>query len=745
MKVIIAEKPSLARSIAAALGGTGLSPKKGSGFITVGEYLVTWAFGHLFSLADIEYYTGGEPKSKWTLEGLPCFPQEFAYELRRSSKGDDGTARQFEVIKQLCRRPDVDTIINAGDSDREGEIIVRLCIMRSFDLTPSQPFNVPGKRLCRLWLPDQTEETIKAAASSPPDESEYNKLADEGFARTYMDWLYGINLTRYATLKSGTLLRVGRVIVPIVRAICERDRAIRNFTPEKYYQPRSDAETNGEKIELLSKLKFDKDKLADCRRQCDAFNAMGAVVTAVKRKKDKLSPGKLWSLSKLQSFLGKKYKMSMQRSLEVLQKLYEEGYVTYPRTNSEYLATAEKDKVKRVIASAAKVGYPVIFKDTKQIFDDSKIEAHSALTPTTKIPDKKRLSEDEAIVYGAIMRRFAAVFCALDCIVDKTEIKIAVGDPKNGGEEFTLKGMVMVEPGWTKFDDYTAKDKVLPPLKKGDAVNIDFKPAEKETTPPKHYTIETLNNYLKNPFRDELSKKDDEDDDAEEYRAVFEGLELGTEATRTQIIDNARNSGYIQLKKDVYTILPDGEFLVDSLGAMGIGMDKYKTAELGKALKSVYRGEMTVRGATEIAEREISSVFALASAADSTGFAGDIIGTCPLCGREIVRGRRGFGCKGYKEGCKFMIWGIVAGRSVSAAEAKQLLTEGRTEVLDGFTSKKGTQFSARLKLDGDKVSFEFENRPREQSYMQHIAPSRAPYEGSGKPAPGIPIDYSYGY
>ena len=742
MKLIIAEKPSLARSIASALGQT----SKGAGFITAGEYLVTWAFGHLFSLADIEYYTDGKYGTKWTMEGLPCFPQEFAYELRKSGKGDDGTARQFEIIKALCRRPDVDTIINAGDSDREGEIIVRLCIMKAFDLTPAQPFFVEGKRLCRLWLPDQTEETVRAAALAPPEESEYDRLANEGFARTYMDWLYGINLTRYATLKSGTLLRVGRVIVPIVRAICERDRAIRNFTPEKYYQPRSEAETNGEKVELLSKHKFDRNEFSKCASKCAEYNALGAVVTDVKRKKDKLSPGKLWSLSKLQSFLGKKYKMSMPRSLEVLQKLYEEGYVTYPRTNSEYLATAEKDKVKRIVGAVEKLGYPVTFKDSKQIFDDSKIEAHSALTPTTKIPDKKRLSEDEATVYGAIMRRFAAVFCAVDCIVDKTEIKIAVGNPPDTGEEFTLKGTVMVEPGWTKYDDYTAKDKMLPSLKKGDAVNIDFQPAEKETSPPKHYTIETLNNYLKNPFRDELSKKDDEADDAEEYRAVFEGLELGTEATRTQIIDNARNSGYIQLKKDVYTILPDGEFLVDSLGAMGIGMDKYKTAELGKALKSVYRGEMTVKGATDIAEKEISDVFALANSVNSTGFAGDIIGVCPICGREVVRTRRGYGCSGYKEGCKFTIWSTVAGRSVSVAEAKQLLTEGRTEPLDGFVSKKGSSFSARLKLDGERVSFEFDDtRPRSPEYGDHYAPSQAPERGSGKPIEGIPIDYTFGY
>ncbi len=735
MKLIIAEKPSLARSIVTALGGN----PKGSGFYTHGEYIVTWAFGHLFSLADLEYYTGGEGNARWSLEGLPCFPEKFSYELRRSSKGDDGTARQFDIIKQLCRRQDVDTIINAGDSDREGEIIVRLCIMKAFDLEPSEPFFVEGKRLARLWLPDQTAETIQAAAELPPDESEYDRLADEGFARTYIDWLYGINLTRYATLKSGTLLRVGRVIVPIVRAICERDRAIRDFKPEKYYQPRSNAETNGAEVELLSKQKFDKDSIYNCEKKCAEYNSLGAVVTAVKRKKDKLSPGKLWSLSKLQSFLGKKYKMSMPRSLEVLQKLYEEGYVTYPRTNSEYLATAEKDKVKRIIGAVSKLGYPIEFRDSKQIFDDSKIEAHSALTPTTKIPDKKRLTEDEAIVYGAIMRRFAAVFCALDCIVDKTEIKIAVGNPPETGEEFTLKGMVMVESGWTKFDDYTTKDKVLPNLKKGDTVNIDFKPAEKETSPPKHYTIETLNNYLKNPFRDELSKKDDETDDAEEYRAVFEGLELGTEATRTQIIDNARSSGYIQLKKDVYTILPDGEFLVDSLGSMGIGMDKYKTAELGKALKSVYRGEMTVKGATQIAEKEISDVFALANSAASTGFVGDIIGVCPMCGNEVVRTRRGYGCKGYKEGCKFTIWSTVSGRNISVLEAKALLTDGRTELLDGFTSKKCTQFSARLKLEDGKVVFEFDNAKSRTVQYRQSDETRS----QGKPTPGIPIDYTF--
>lgn len=196
---------------------------------------------------------------------------------------------------------------------------------------------------------------------------------------------------------------------------------------------------------------------------------------------------------------------------------------------------------------------------------------------------------------------------------------IRVGNPPETGEDFTLKGLHILEPGWTKYDDYNGKDKLLPALSEGDEVNINFSPVEKETTPPKHYTIETLNNYLKNPFRDELAAKsktkrdnavasddnivgdmaDEGEDDRDEYRAIFEGLELGTEATRTSIIDNARKSGYIKLSKDVYTILPHGEYLVESLARMNIGMDKYKTASLGRALKRVYRGEITPWDAAE--------------------------------------------------------------------------------------------------------------------------------------------------
>ncbi len=699
MKLIIAEKPSLARNIVAGIG----EMAKRRGYFENKDYIVTWAFGHLFSLCDIEDYNGraGE-KSKWTLEGLPCFPESFRFKLKLGAdkKPDDGVNKQFELIKTLCLRNDVDTIINAGDADREGEIIVRLCVMNA---------GASEKKFLRLWLPDQTPQTVAAALSDMKDECEYDNLANEGFARTYIDWLYGVNLTRYATLKTGTLLRVGRVIVPIVKAVYDRDMAIKNFVPEKYYSVSSNEKTNGEAVELLSKAKFAANELEKANALCEKYNSSRAFVASKKVKKDTLAPGKLYSLTKLQNVLGKKYKMPMEKSLSVVQGLYEKGYITYPRTNSEYLAVAEQNKVKSILKNIEKIGYPVVFKNKKTIFDDSKIESHSALTPTYKIPDKNALTEEEKTVYSAILRRFVAVFCSEDCVVERTEMKIDVG----GYETFTLKGVVIKEQGWTKYDDYVQKDKILPNLSENDDVNIKFAPCEKETNPPKHYTIETLNNYLKNPFREDKANISEEENDDEDYKAIFEGLELGTEATRTGIIDNAKKSGYISLKKDVYTILPGGEFLIESLMGMNISMDKYKTSELGKALKAVYHGKMSVDESVSLAEKEIADVFG--KKGDSkieddidTGFYGDIIGKCPVCGRDVIRGKFSYGCMGYKEGCTFKIGLSICKRPISVSNAKLLIENGKSSKIKGFTSKKGTLFDAFLKMDENKkVVFDF--------------------------------------
>lgn len=690
MIAIIAEKPSLARNIVAGIG----EMKKKNGYFENSEYIVTWAFGHLFSLCDIEDYSPLPSESKkWTLDNLPCFPDKFRFRLKKDDKGkeDDGVKKQFEIIKALLNRKDVDKIVNAGDSDREGEIIVRLCVNNA--LSENKPFY-------RLWLPDQTPQTVSKALSEMKEEKEYENLANEGFSRTYIDWLYGVNLTRYASIKTGTLLRVGRVIIPIVKAIYDRDLEIENFKPEIYYALVSKAKTNGEVIELTSKYKFSAAEKAKAERCCERMNVLEAVVTDKKSKKEILFPGKLYSLTKLQNFLGKKYKMPMEKSLSIVQKLYENGYVSYPRTNSEYLATNEKDKVKQIIAGVKKLGYPVVFKDKKTIFDDSKIESHSALTPTYKISDKGSLNDDEFTVYSAILRRFVAIFCEEECYIEKSELTISLG----GKEDYSIKGSMILTEGWTKYDGGDKKDKMLPKLEKGDKVNVDFHPEEKQTQPPKHYTIETLNNYLKNPFKDD--KTSDENDD-EDYKAIFKGLELGTEATRTGIIENAKKSGYISLKKDVYFIENGGKYLIEQLSDMNISMDKYKTSRLGQALKKVYHGEMTIDESVKMAENEIRQIFETDKNAGS-GFYGDVIGKCPKCGKNVARGRYSYACEDFPDKCDFKINLRILGCPVPKEQAAKLLTNGKTDKMNFTSLKTGKVFSSALKLDENKkVVFDF--------------------------------------
>ena len=709
MILIITEKPVVCRTIASAIGNMKLT----NGYYQNNEYIVINAYGHLFTLSDVEDYETN-PDYKWKLDNIPCFPEKFKFKLiKNDGKYESGgIEKQYNLIKELCNRDDVDVIVNAGDSDREGEIIVRLIVQHALQ---------KEKKFFRIWLPDQSEITIKEELNNLKSEKDYDNLANEGFARTYIDWLYGVNLTRYATLKTGTLLRVGRVIVPIVKAIYDRDMEIRNFKPDTYFGMISKEITNDEEIELNSKEKFDKNKKKLCIDMCNKYNQCKAIVTNKNVKNDTLNPGKLYSLSKLQNQLGKRYKMSMEKSLSIVQKLYESGYLTYPRTNSEYLATNEKDKIKAILSTIEKIGYPVEFKDKKTIFDDSKIESHSALTPTYKIPKKENLNDEEYLVYQVVFQRFIAVFCKEPCKIQKTEISIKVGDY----EEFTLKGNVIIQKGWTKYDKYNAKDKFLPKIDVGDEININFIPKEKETSAPKHYTTESLTNFLINPFRKEKKELDElqdgetftingeEIDDTEDYKAIFQGLELGTEATRTGIISNAIKSNYIALKNDVYTILPDGEFLINSLSQMGIQMDKYKTSELGQALKKVFHNEISIDESVALAENKIQEVFDKKENSIETdtdiGFYGDIVGTCPKCGNEVARSKYNYCCKNYKQ-CDFKINLSICSRTISKKNVELILQNGCSSKIEGFISKNGKSFNSRLKLDENKnIIFDFDN------------------------------------
>jgi len=731
VKLIIAEKPSLAKNIMQAIGSEKFTRQ--SGYYESPDYIVTFAFGHLFSLYDLEDYKGKaeqEKKPLWTLEDLPFKPQQFKFNLRKNYKTntvDSGVRAQFSTIKKLCARKDVESIINAGDSDREGEIIIRIILKEAGNKKP----------VMRLWMPDQTTETILSGLRQLKSDTEYDSLANEGYARTYIDWIYGINLTRLATLKSGTMLRVGRVIVPIVKAIYDREMEIRNFIPRKYYALISKAETNGTPIELISKEKYDLTELPFAQSKCDSYNLAGATVKDIKKDETAIQAGKLYSLSNLQGVLGKKYKMSPKKSLAIVQALYDAGYVSYPRTNSEYLATAERSKINAILDKLKAKGYKVISKDAKKsIYDDSKIESHSALTPTLKLADKANLSEDEWKVYSTILNRFLAVFCSEDCLVNRTTITIAIN---HGWENFTLRGDVFLSKGWMQYDDPGRNDKILPKLKKGDPVNIDFKPVEKETTPPKYYTVDTLNKFLKNPFKKQ-HEADSEDgssstlqaenqpplSDEQEYKAIFEGVEIGTEASRTGIIDNAINSGYISLKNNTYRLLPGGEFLIQSLQQLGIEMEKEKTAELGRVLKRVYRGEMSIEESVSIAFREVQSAFTSSfgihinrSETSNAQATLKVVGTCPKCGSDVVERQKLYGCS--NKDCKFGIWkndkffaGI--GKKVTATVVRNLISKKQVNLKGCTSARTGKKFDCRVTADFSstypKYEIHFDQTPK---------------------------------
>lgn len=706
MKVIIAEKPSLAKNIANAID---LNMQKKDGYYLGKDYIVTYAFGHLFRLYDIEMYKDDysvDKKYHWTLDDLPYYPEQFKFGLQR----DSGIIKQYKVIRELINRDDCDAIINAGDSDREGEIIVRLII--SYALKKNTPIK-------RLWMPDQTPQTIKQELEKMRDDKEFDNLANEGLARTYVDWLYGINLTRYASIKANTMLRVGRVIAPIVKTIYDRDMAINSFVPRKYYVLSSKEKTNGEFVELVCKKEFKEDEYDKINQLADTYNKLKCVVKKVSNEEKIIPPGKLFSLSKLQGVLGKKYKMSLDESLQIVQDLYEKGYVSYPRTPSQYLAENEKDKFKEIISNFASLGVKIKFKDSKSIFDDSKIESHSALTPTYKIPKKSELSEKENLVYQEIVHRFFAVFSKENLVVSRSTMEIEL---KDNVELFKIVGDIVINKGWTIFEDNERKDKLLPNLKENDEVNILFKPVKKETTPPKRFTVETLNNFLKNPFKNDLKEleESEEKDDIEEIKAMFEGVELGTEATRTGIIENACKSNYISLKDNTYHLEPLGKYYVETLDKLKVLIPKEKTAELGKSLKMVYRGEIDIDQALKIAENEIDNVFNQDVSfleIDKPPRIFEVakekqLCKCPRCGQIIAVTDYGYRCS--NSGCSLTLVTDnklfqAINKKITKTMAKQIFTKGKVEFDDLISKKTGSTYSCTLVADFTQkyVSFKF--------------------------------------
>lgn len=684
--LIIAEKPSLAKTIAGALKAY----TRQDGYFENDKYIVSFAFGHLFELYDVEKYLGVE-KLPWKDTKLPFIPEEFKFNL----KNDDGVKKQFGILKNLVEKEEIKEIVNCGDADREGQLIIDLIIANIGT-------NKPVKR---LWLPEQTEETIRKQMNSLEDNSKYKNLYDEGIARTYLDWLLGINITRYMTVKSGTLLRAGRVLIPVVKFIYDRDIVIRNFKVENYYQVESPLKI--EDIDLILSIKdkkFNENEEEAAKKFAADLNKNKAIVTSVENKEVKKYPGKLFSLSKLQSFLSKNNKMNFSTSEKIIQELYQKGYITYPRTNTEYLAENEKDKVKEIIGKLPEE-LNLDFKDTKKIFDSSKIESHSAITITTKIPKEEDITDEkEKIVYKAVFNRFVSNFLKEETIINQVVATIKVGE-----ETFEFKGETVKQEGFLKYEPQKIENN-LPKFNEGDSYKVDFKPVKKKTSPPKAVTEEELANYLKNPFRTEKTTED------EEYKAIFEGVEIGTEATRTGIIENAKHNNYISQKGSNFSLEPLGEKLIEILDKLNINLYKDKTVEFSKILKKVYRGETKIDNLIEITKKELEEIIKTDTEIEKIN-RNDLkeeLGECPMCKTgKIYENKTKEGNKTFyncsNKDCKFFMWEDTkyyqSPIKVTKAKLKSLLAGKK--VAFKLISKAGKEYEMYLKLqvDGKFVNF----------------------------------------
>ena len=692
MKLVIAEKPSLAMNVVKSIGNM----SKFDGYFENKDYIITFAFGHLLQLYDVDNYFDRE-KTKWSLEELPFVPKNFKFKIR----DDKGVKKQYEIIKRLVKRNDVSEIVNCGDADREGEVIVNNIINRIFK---EENFNKPVKR---LWLPEQTTQTIRNELRNLKDDGEYKNLYNEGLARTYLDWTYGINLTRYLSIKCQSFLPVGRVLIPIVKFVYDRDKAIENFKPETFFE--IGAVISKDNLEIKAKLK-DRHFLANERKKADdllnSLKDKKAVVTKVEKKEIKKQPPKLFSLDTLQNKMFKDYKMSLDDTLKHLQKLYESGYTTYPRTNTEYLADTEKEKIKGVITSVKEnFNVDIDFKDKKSIFNSSKLESHSAITPTIKIPDEKNLPEGEQKVYTAIKNRFISNFLNEETIIEETRVLIKIDD-----ESIELKGNVIKQQGFLKYEKIK-KDNELPEFIEGEKLNTKLSVDEKQTQKPKNVIESELNNFLKNSFKKKEVEELENSNDDEEYKMILQGCEIGTVATRAGIIKNAKKYEYIKESKGHLECESKGIRLIEALEKLKIDLDKEKTVEFGKQLKNVYKGDIEIDTIVNKVKNELSNIITNGNNIKIDKIYSKkykILGACPVCGKgNIIVGRTGYGCSRWKEGCKFFIGKTIVGKNITESIAKKLIKDRRTNIIKGFKSKTGKNFNAALKIENARVTFDF--------------------------------------
>ncbi|MGD6838223.1 DNA topoisomerase [Bacillus thuringiensis] len=693
--VIIAEKPSVAKNIADALK----IKKRNDGFYEGDTYIITWAFGHLLQLYDAKDYD--EKMAKWNMDNFPFIPDKFQYKVKSSPTNrecvDSGAKKQFDTIRSLLFRDDVNSIISACDYDREGQVIGDSVI-----------YNIKApKQVYRLLLNEWTPDEVNAGLKQIRPNSDLRPLQDAGVCRQWADWAIGINLTSVATLKyqkgGGQALNIGRVLLPTLKVIYDRDKEIENFIPENYYKLVATFKTKREEEFEAIYIEEHEDKFKTKANLDEIYTILqrssGVVLDKqVERKRE--YPPFLFNLSNLQGYVTSKYKgWTSDKVLKVAQSLYEKKYITYPRTGSTALEESLVERAAKVL-EAVKKGLPyedeISFVKTKRVFNNAKVESHSAIMPTYVIP--KSLTSDEQIVYTAIKNRFIMQFMPV-AEHEETRIQIKISDSSIKGL-FIAKGRVQIIEGWRKVEKIESKDNMLPFVEVREDLEItNAEVTSHITKPPKHHTEKTLLRVMET-----CGKNYDEEE------AVLSGFSIGTPATRAETIKKLKDIGYIFSQDKSLLCSELGRKIVETFPVKEL-FDLEFTGKLEKALSDMEKKKVSrsvflnfifdfTRKSVEMIKNDQDVI--LHHATQETKQM-EVLGKCPVCSGSIVEGQKGFGCSDWKNGCKFVIWKndkflATMKKKPNKTMVKKLLKDG--EVLTkGLTSKKGNKFDAILRYE----------------------------------------------
>jgi DNA topoisomerase-3 len=748
MKVVLAEKPSVARDLARILGAT----TNRSGYLEGNGYQVTWAIGHLVELADAKAYG----YRYWSLQNLPILPQDFITKVTV----DPGRAKQFEVIAELFRN--ADSIICATDAGREGELIFRYI------------YHQVGvkKPISRLWVSSQTDKAIQDGFAKLKPSSEYDNLFEAARCRSEADWLVGINATQAYTLRYGNEppfsqgngesnrqpVSLGRVQTPVLKLLVDRYVEARDFKAETYWEILLTLEKSGQTFQAKWFL-GDRDRFYEETEGQAILSRIGnsVVVSSAEKKPKSEQPPMLYDLTELQKDANKRYNFSAQQTLDLAQDLYESyKVITYPRTDSRFLTEdifpLMPDLIRNVGKRPAYAPFAQailengIEKDSR-FFNDKKVSDHHAIITTETDPNSVQLPREHGMIYDLIVRRMLSAFMG-NCQKELSEIVLT-----DAGETFKAKGTMIREEGWRAI--YFALDKVLEKMKDKEKSKAGPEKKEKESEEEKELPYVEIGEVLPITEKEypkkktkapsihtessilammETAGKEMED---ESMREAMKDKGLGTPATRAGMIERLIQRGYVVRDKKKLIPTERGIALIRLVGDKEIASPEL-TGEWESRLYKMAQGQYDSGRFMEEVRQYTRTVVSASSAFASTQPQRiatpemlmpnyDLQGcVCPKCKTgNIIKGKRAFGCSRYKEGCDFVLRPVVASKLVEEMHLRDLLAHGRTRTfVQGFISKAGKRFDAFLKFN-DSYGLEFDFPPR------NAGPSVKPEQNQG--------------